>query len=48
MMKASLAQIEGIIEPEFRPEGYSCVLTFETVSPKHFGNVAALQTKIRS
>jgi two-component sensor histidine kinase len=32
MMKASLAQIAGTIEPEFRSDGYSCLLTFSVHS----------------
>lgn len=32
MMKASLAQIDGRMEPEFRSSGYSCVLVFATGS----------------
>jgi two-component sensor histidine kinase len=30
IMKATLAQIAGSIEPEFRPNGYSCLLAFAT------------------
>jgi len=37
MMKASLSQIAGTIEPRFEPDGYSCVLTFSANSSKHFG-----------
>jgi len=40
MMKASLSQVSGTIEPEFRSDGYSCLLTFRTASSKHVGNAA--------
>ena len=30
MIKASLLQISGTLEPEFRSDGYSCLLTFRT------------------
>lgn len=35
MMKASLLQIGGTIEPEFRSDGYSCLLTFRAAGPSH-------------
>lgn len=55
MMQASLAQIAATIEPEFRPEGYSCVLSFSTsdessnVSPlvPDVGPAAALSNPIQ-
>jgi two-component sensor histidine kinase len=40
MMKASLSQISGTIEPRFGPDGYSCVLTFRATFPKHSGKAA--------
>jgi two-component sensor histidine kinase len=40
MIKASLSQIAGTIEPRFGPDGYSCVLTFSASSSMHFGKAA--------
>jgi two-component sensor histidine kinase len=34
MMRASLATINGTIDPEFRPHGYSCLLCFSIAVPE--------------
>ena len=48
MMKATLSQIAGTIEPRFGPDGYSCLLTFSAGSSKQFTKPATEKSPANS